>query len=125
MQISLSTCLRVLRQTMTIVTLVALITVSNLVFLNLPSHAATLISQSSDESSSPQAKIDRAYQEDEAAGIREEIYQQRLQEGQNPENMPKPYKRIVDAQGKEVPETSLIETSVSKVRQLTKKIAGE
>ncbi|MGG6266645.1 hypothetical protein ACQ4M3_25065 [Leptolyngbya sp. AN03gr2] len=31
----------------------------------------------------------------------------------------------MDAQGKEVPQTSLVETSVSKVRELTKKIAGK
>lgn len=111
---------RMLRQTIAIATLFVLLTVSNFIFLNLPSYAAQ-----SSSSISAEDKIDRAYEETEAAGIQEEIYQQRLQEGQNPEKMPKPFKRIVDAQGKEVPETGLIETSVSKVRELTKKVAGE
>ncbi len=121
MSVFLTALQRVLRQTIAIVTLFALLTVSNLVFLNLPSIAAPM----SSSSSSTADQVDRAYEETEAAGIQEDIYQQRLQEGQNPEKMPKPFKRIVDAQGKEVPETSLIETSVSKVRELTKKIAGE
>ena len=53
-------------------------------------------------------KIDRAYEESEGTGIAEEVYQQRLQAGQNPEKMPKPYTRIVDLEGKEVPETSFV-----------------
>lgn len=118
----LSALPRVLRQTIAIVTLIALLTVSNFVFLNLPSYAATVSSQSSISS---EEQTDRAYEETEAAGIQEDIYQQRLQEGQAPEKMPQPFKRIVDAQGKEVPETSFIETSVSKVRELTKKVVGE
>lgn len=106
---------RMLRQAIAIVTIFALC-----IFITLPSDAASMSS-----SVSAEERLDRAYEETEAAGIQEEIYQQRLQEGQNPEKMPKPYKRIVDAEGKEVPETSLIETSVSKIQQLTKKIAGE
>lgn len=115
---------RPLRQTIAIATLAMLLTVSNLVFLNLPSYAATMSSQASN-SLNLEDKADRAYEASEAAGIQEEIYQQRLQEGQNPEKMPKPYKRIVDAQGKEVPETSFVEKSVSKVRELTKQVVGE
>lgn len=124
MVIVLSTLRRVLRQAMAIVALVVLLAVPSLVFLSSPSYAATVSSQSSN-SIDTEEKTDRAYDETEAAGIQEDIYQQRLQEGQNPEKMPKPFKRIVDAQGKEVPETSFIETSVSKVRELTKKVTGE
>lgn len=122
MLIALSALQRRLRRTIAIVSLVALFTVSNFVFLNLPSYASHL---SSSPSISAEEQIDRAFEETEAAGIQEEIYQQRLQEGQNPEQMPKPFKRIVDAEGKEVPETSLIETSVSKVRELTQKVTGK
>lgn len=124
MAICLSALQRVLRQAIAITTLVALLTLSNLGFLTQPSYAAAASSQVSN-SISTEDQTDRAYEETEAAGIQEEIYQQRLQEGQNPDKMPKPFKRIVDAQGKEVPETSLIETSVSKVREFTKKVTGE
>lgn len=122
MPIALSALQRGLRRTIAIVSLVALLTVSNFVFLNLPSYASHL---SSSSSISAEEQIDRAYEESEAAGIQEEIYQQRLQEGQNPEKMPGSFKRIVDAEGKEVPETSLIETSISKVRELTQKVTGK
>lgn len=116
----MSIVLSVLRRAIVVVALIALFTVSNFVFLNLPSYAA-----SSQSSISAEEKIDRAYEETEAAGIQEEIYQQRLQEGQTPEMMRGPLKRTVDVEGKEVPETSLVETSVSKVRELTKKVTGK
>ncbi|WP_190376664.1 hypothetical protein [Leptolyngbya sp. FACHB-17] len=122
MPIALSALQRGLRRTIAVVSLVVLFTVSNFVFLNLPSYAAP---PSSSSSISAEEQIDRAFEETEAAGIQEEIYQQRLQEGQDPEKMPGPFKRIVDAEGKEVPETSLIETSVSKVRELTQKVTGK
>ncbi|MBE9009524.1 hypothetical protein IQ250_04825 [Pseudanabaenaceae cyanobacterium LEGE 13415] len=100
-----------------ILTIALLIAVTFFGFSTLPSYAAPM--ENAEEAT------DRAYEETEAAGIQEEIYQQRVQEGQDPEKMPQPFKRFVDAQGKEVPQTSLVETSVSKVRELTKKIAGE
>ena len=56
----------------------------------------------------PEEEIDRACEESEGTGIAEEVYQQRLQAGQNPEKMPKPHTRIVDLEGKEVPETSFV-----------------
>jgi len=73
----------------------------------------------------PEEKIDRAYEESEGTGIAEEVYQQRLQAGQNPEKMPKPYTRIVDLEGKEVPGTSFVEKSVSQVREALKKVTGK
>ncbi|GAP98470.1 hypothetical protein [Leptolyngbya sp. NIES-2104] len=108
-----------LRRIMTIATIIALVAMTSFGVLTLPAHAASSSGVSSQE------QIDRAYEETEAAGIQEEIYQQRLREGENPEKMPKPFKRIVDAEGKEVPQTSLIETSVSKVRELTQKVTGK
>jgi hypothetical protein len=120
----LSTGQRVLYRTLTIATFIVFITVTNFGLLTLPSHAATLSSQASGQISA-EDKTDRAYEETEAAGLQEEIYQQRVQEGQRPEAMPQPFKRIVDAKGKEVPQTSWIETSVSKARQLTQKMMGE
>jgi hypothetical protein len=85
-----------------------------------PSYAASTTSNS-------QGEVERAYEEfGEDAGIREEIYQQRLQEGQNPEKMPRPYGHIESfADRTEVPETSLVEKTVSKVRQVLKPDAGK
>ena len=77
------------------------------------------------DSLTPEEKIDRAYEESEGTGIAEEVYQQRLQAGQNPEKMPKPYTRIADLEGKEVPETSFVEKSVSKVRDAIEKATGK
>ena len=70
-------------------------------------------------------KIDRAYEEREGTGIAEEVYQQRLQAGQNPEKMPKPYTRMIDLEGKEVPETSFVEKSVSQVRDAVEKVTDK
>lgn len=65
--------------------------------------------------------IDRAYSQfSQEAGLQEEIFQKRLQEGENPEKLRQPYKRIENFKGEEVPETSLVETAVSKARQLVK-----
>jgi hypothetical protein len=116
----------VLRRTIVPVMLLALITVSTWVgFVNQPSFAAT-VSSTASNSISTEEKTNRAYDEySEAAGIQEDVYQQRLKEGQDPEKMPKPYKRIKDSQGKEVPETSFVEKSVSKVRGLVDNVSGQ
>lgn len=85
-------------------------------FVNQPSFAQEL---------TPEEKIDRAYEESEATGIAEEIYQQRLKEGQNPEKMPKPFKHIVDLEGKEVPDSSITEKAVAGVREAIEKVTGK
>ena len=77
------------------------------------------------DSLTSEEKIDRAYEESEGTGIAEEVYQQRLQSGQNPENMPKPYIRMINLEGKEVPETSFVEKSVSKVRDAVEKVTDK
>jgi hypothetical protein len=81
-----------------------------------PSYAAGALNNSELTQSD---KLDRAYEWGESTGLKEEIYQQRLQEGQDPEKMPRPYKRMrsFDKQ-QEVPETSLVEKAASQVRQL-------
>lgn len=72
-------------------------------------------------------QIERAYDEfGQSTGNREEIYQERLQEGQDPEKMPKPYKRVpsfADA-NKEVPPTSALETTISRVREAVQDTVG-
>ncbi|HEY9736326.1 MAG TPA: hypothetical protein V6D06_08590 [Trichocoleus sp.] len=72
------------------------------------------------ETPDPEEQVGRAYDEfGQSTGIREEIYQERLQEGQDPEKMPKPYKRVPSFadSSKEVPPTSALETTVSRVRE--------
>ena len=96
----------------------ALVTLLNLSGLFLVFNPPSLAIPESPYQLTNEDKLDRAYDGYGAdSGIREEIYQERLKEGQNPEEMPKPFKRIKDL-NKEVPETSLLETTVSKVREL-------
>lgn len=102
-----------------------------LTFLNLPMLLAfpgqPAYAADTGSTLSSQESIERAYEEfGEATGIREEVYQQRLSEGQNPEKMPKPYKRVESfADRKEVPATSLVETAVSKTRSVVEKATGQ
>lgn len=71
-------------------------------------------------------QIDRAYSEfSQEAGLQEEIFQKRVEEGENPESLPQPYKRIQSLTDREVPETSLVETAVSKTRQLVNDLKGQ
>lgn len=65
----------------------------------------------------PDEQIDRAYELSTSTGLEEEIYQERLQEGQDPEAMPKPFRRVRDAEGRAVPETSLLEKTIDKARE--------
>ncbi|NJL23078.1 MAG: hypothetical protein HC895_23260 [Leptolyngbyaceae cyanobacterium SM1_3_5] len=69
--------------------------------------------------------IDRAYTMSEEAGLQEEIYQERIEEAESPDNLPKPYERILDLKGNPVPETSLVEKTVEKARELIEDVKGE
>lgn len=71
------------------------------------------------QSLSAEEKLQRAYDVyDQDAGMREEIYQQKMREQQDAEKVPRSLERIQDLRGKDVPETSVVETAVSKVKQL-------
>lgn len=71
-------------------------------------------------------QIDRAYSQfSQEAGLQEEIFQERLQQGENPDKLPQPYKRIKNLDDREVPETSLVETAVSKTRQAIEDLTGK
>lgn len=89
------------------------------IFIQQPSYATI------DKSLTPQEQIDRAYEFSEVAGLREETYQQRLQEGQDPESMPKPYRRVKDAEGRTIPETSTLEKSIDKARGLVEGLTNK
>ena len=119
----LSTVWRALQQRVWGVALVALLLLPSFFLLGQPSYASPFAPDRLNSDDQVERGYD-AYGED--AGTQEEIYQQRLNEGQDPEKMPKPYKRVRDITGKkEVPETSLLETSVSKARGLVDKATGK
>lgn len=102
------------RGMLAIVLAVLLLAASGFTALTQPSNAGY-----PGEKLNTEEQIDRAYDGfGQDAGREEEIYRQRLNEGQNPEKMPKPFKRIpsVEDKNKEVPQTSGLETAVSKVR---------
>lgn len=117
-----------LRQSAAVV-LVSLVILSSF-FLVQPSYAANTPSFSKplDPSSmpenpsysplTPEEKVDRAYDLRVGVGMEEELRQKKLREGQSLENVPAPYKRVTGAEGKEVPDTSLLETTVGKIKEL-------
>ncbi|HEY9877861.1 MAG TPA: hypothetical protein V6D29_05360 [Leptolyngbyaceae cyanobacterium] len=100
--------------------LIALLVVP-LYWLDLqPSYAASAKPELSNEN-----PVDRAYEEFSLeAGIQEEIYQERLKQGEDPEKMPGPFKRVPSLadSSKEVPETSAVETTISRVRELVEDV---
>ncbi|MBD0334712.1 MAG: hypothetical protein ICV62_04425 [Cyanobacteria bacterium Co-bin13] len=73
-------------------------------------------------------EVERAYNVyGQETGTQEEIYQQRLKNGENPETMPDPYKRVPSLadKSKEVPETSALETTISRARELIDNVTGQ
>jgi hypothetical protein len=105
-----------------VLTLVTLLNLTGLFGLFIaPSYAINSDRRTTEEQS------DRAYDAfGPDAGIEEEVYQQRLKEGQNPEKIPQPYKRIESlSDRKEVPQTSALETAASKTRKLLDGVTGK
>ena len=104
------------RQSLAALLLAGLISLMGLGWGAAPSYAAASVPN-------PMAnqEVERAYNVfGPETGAQEEVYQQRLKEGQDPEHMPDPYKRVPSLadKTKEVPETSPLETTVSRVREL-------
>lgn len=85
-------------------------------FFNQPAHATATKTPIQPEQIQSEAQLDRAYQFSQEAGEREAIYQQRLSEGQDPKQMPKPFRRVTGSTQDNVPETSLLEKTANKVR---------
>ena len=90
---------------------------------NTPSYSKPLDPSSMPENPSyspltPEEKIDRAYTLREGVGMEEEELQKKMREGQDLENVPAPYKRVTGAEGQEVPDSSLLERTVGKVKEL-------
>ena len=98
------------------------------VFVPAPVQATTLeelkLVPPSERPTSEEA-IERAYEFGEGAGIREEVYQQKVQKGENPATMPKPYRRDIKADKTAVPETSLLEETIDKGREVIEKVTGK
>ncbi|MBW4486385.1 MAG: hypothetical protein KME12_01210 [Trichocoleus desertorum ATA4-8-CV12] len=102
--------------------LITLISLSGLfTFSQQPSYASAQTSNSL----SPEEKIDRAYSIRVGTGIREEEYQQRRQQGEDPTKMKDPYTREIKADQEAVPQTSGFEKKIDRTRNLAGKAAGK
>lgn len=94
-----------------------LILVITLAFVQQPSYATTKLT--------PEEKLDRAYQYNEAAGLREEkredAYEQAVKDAESPQTMEKAYERNLKAEKAENPDPSLIEKAKDLVKDVTSK----
>lgn len=113
---------KVLLQKALVLGLITFISLSGLfTFLQQPSYA----SAQTNNSLSAEEKVDRAYSLRVGTGIREEEYQQRQQQGQDPTKMKNPYTREIKADQEAVPETSGYEKTIDRTRNLAGKVTGK
>lgn len=92
-----------------------------LLWLQQPSYASAAVSNSL----TPEEKVDQAYEIGVGTGMQEEEYQRRLQAGEDPTKMSKPYRRILEADKEAVPKTSALEAKINRARNLTNKVTGK
>lgn len=99
-----------------------------LIVVQQPSYATTLEELKlipPEYKPTPGEKIDRAYERNEAAGIREEsreaAYEEAIKDGENLNTMEKAYERNVKAEKAENPQPNLIE----KAEELVEKVTGK
>ncbi|MBD2103143.1 hypothetical protein [Leptolyngbya sp. FACHB-261] len=122
MQQLLLTFEQIFRQKVLMIALISLIQLSGLFLFLQPGYAA----ETPGQSLSAGEKVERAYDGySQNSGVREETYLQKVDAGQDPEKLPEPYKRITSLDGKEVPKTSALESTVSKVRNLVDRVTEE
>lgn len=113
---------KTLVQQVLVLGLITLISLSGLLtFLQQPSYAAAQTSNSL----SAEEKVDRAYSLRVGTGIREEEYQQRQQQGEDPTKMKAPYTRELKADREAVPQTSGYEKTIDRARNLAGKVTGK
>lgn len=109
-------------QRILIVALMLFISMSSLFCLQQPSFAVTSLAANP---LTPDAKIDRAYQYGEAAGIREEqredAYEQAVKDSENPQSLEKAYERNEKAYEKENPQPNIIEKTEKLIENVTSK----
>jgi hypothetical protein len=102
--------------------LITLVSLSGVfTFFQQPSYASAQTSNSL----SAEEKVDRAYSLRVGTGIREEEYQQRQQQGEDPTKMKNPYTREIKADQEAVPETSGFEKKIDRTRNLGSQAAGQ
>ena len=107
-------------QTIFVVGLMVLISLTNLfLFDNSYSYAATY----STNNLTPEEKIDRAYEYNEAAGFeeenRQEAYKQAIKDSKSPQSLEKAYERNLKAEN--VKEPNILEQTGQLIQNATKK----
>ena len=118
MQRILSNLTQALRQTIFVLGLMLLIG-SSFFFVQQPSYAAI----SPANKLTPQEKIDRAYEYNEAAGFqeekREEAYEEAVKDAESPQTMEKAYERELKAE--KVQEPNIIQKAEELIEKVTSK----
>jgi hypothetical protein len=108
--------LSILGQTLCILALTLLIGISgSFLFFDKPSYAANKLT--------PEEKIDRAYEYNEAAGFqeegRQEAYEQAIKDSKTPQTMEKAYERELKAE--DVQEPNIIQQAEKVIEKATSK----
>lgn len=117
-----------LRSSILVFGLMIFVLLSGLFIVQQPSYATTqeeLKLIPPDYKPTPQEKIDRAYERNEAAGIREEsreeAYEEAIKDGENLNTMEKAYERNVKAEKAQNPPESFGE----KAKEVIEKVTGK
>ncbi|WP_238360953.1 hypothetical protein [Iningainema tapete] len=121
MQLILSSLKQVFCQTIFIVCLMVFMSLSTVFSFQQPSFAVT----SATNQLTPQEKIDRAYEYNQAAGFREEqrqkAYEQAIKDSETPQTLEKAYERNVKASKLENQEPNIIEKAQELIEDVTGK----
>ncbi len=119
MQRILTSLKQSLRQTIFVLGLMLLISLSSLFSVQESSYAATY----SVNKLTPEEKTDRAYEYNEAAGIqeekREEAYEKAIKDAESPQTVEKAYERELKAEN--VKEPNIIEKAENLIEKATSK----
>ncbi|MUH00524.1 hypothetical protein F7734_52945 [Scytonema sp. UIC 10036] len=122
MQTFLAIFNKAVRQSIVVLGLMLLISVSSLFFFTQqPSYAVT----SRANQLTPEEKIDRAYEYSEATGLREEdrqkAYEQAVKDSNNPQTVEKTYQRNLKAEAQDNPNSNILEQAKELVDRVTTK----
>lgn len=122
MQLILSSLKQVFCQTIFIVCLMVFMSLSSVFSFQQPSFAVT---STSANKLTPEEKIDRAYEYNQAAGFREEqrqeAYEKAVKDSESPQSMEKAYERNVKASKQENQEPNIIEKAQELIEDVTGK----
>ncbi|GAA6623848.1 hypothetical protein [Scytonema sp. NUACC26] len=122
MQTLLAIVNKALRQSIVVLGLMLFISLSGLFFFTQqPSYAVT----SPANQLTPEEKIDRAYEYNRAAGLREEdrqkAYEQAAKDSNSPQPVEKTYERNLKAEKQENPNSNILEQAKELVDRVTTK----